>query len=224
MRGSRVTLSGFIEDKRQVIISRLSDNAPTIILSRDEGVYIFSQSFAKAHSTIILAGVGQNFPDIGEWFRWQIDQLVLRWSPNVPRAEKEVEILPRVFHPNTEGVSRVVYADLVLVEIREILQEDVFFRINFLGDVTRFRDTTAIVVSYKAPVSKRNGDDEFEEDEGEDEELVRKDLESVGVGDQTILAEPDAPNRLIRTYLGKKGFLDREKLRRAQYQWVYRSL
>ncbi|HUZ92670.1 MAG TPA: hypothetical protein VNG29_01585 [Candidatus Paceibacterota bacterium] len=226
-----------LDEKKKAIQKRLSDAPPTVVLSRPEGVYLFARELAKIHSTIVLAGAGETFNSIADFFRGRVSDLVLGWGHNVPRADVEGNLLlPAVFHGNLEASGSIAVADIVIVELGNSEEKDYIARVDFLGKVQEFRKRM-VVVNYRAkdePVDEEGddgadaGDDTVKEGMRPD---TREQLAKLNVASPDALEHQDDPkcareflNGLKANYPGRKGFLRRDLLQNKSYSWIYEIL
>ena len=229
-----------LDEKRKAIEKDLASAPPTVILSRPEGIYIFAKEIAKVHSTIVLAGAGQMFIPIADWFRGRINDLISGWGHNVPRADVEGNLLlPAAFHDNHEASGNVVLADIMIIELGNEPEKDYIARVDFLGRVQEFRQGT-VVLNYNAKEDpaeeeEENGkksdsdDDRVKEGMREDtrNELVK--LKCVSLHALEHLDDDPASAKefldgLKTNYPGRKGFLRRDLLMNKSFPWIYEML
>jgi hypothetical protein len=222
-------LRAFIDDKKRIIGRRLSKLPPTVVVSLENGMYVFAPRVAKVHSTIILAGAGNMFPAIETWFREQINNLILHWSVNVPAAESEINLLPPIFSENLHASRNIVEADLVVVEIKKDRHSDFIARVDSQGNISRADEGTSVyTVSYKNPPEDT---DEHEEAAKNGDELrlrLEEEFAALGISRPEAIwgesAAAELAEELRRHYPGEKCFLNRKKFVEKNYNWVYETL
>ncbi len=240
--GNFKSYGALIDDKKQTIRKNLKSSPPLVIMRRPEGIYVFSEKIAKVHSTIVLAGAGQAFHAVADYFRGQITEFVLRWSGKDPDGKTEINLLPPVFYQNVSAGPDILIADLVLVDIEAKKNDDYIARVDFTGDVTDMSDGDLVTVSYKA-LHLDDGKDDISP-EGQDEvdeakfaeesratqrDALQKEFEAMGIGriphgavDEESMAAFRA--ELRRVYPGDRCFLDRRNIQKKRFHWVYQEL
>lgn len=235
-------LRAYRDQKRDVIVDHLSRFSQTFIASFPQGIHIYSPNVAKMHSTIALAGAGQDFSEIENWFRGQIKRLEADWGINVPRAQVEVRLIPPVFRPNLNASREIVHANLLVVEIAEEQCNDYIARVDCMGAITRLKPESFAVIGHKPEPGiddgiRRGGAEGDDEHDQEDVEEVRatdmqtkKELQRMGIDEELLNLNSlsDAGSRLVvaldRLYPEKKVFLDREQLCARNFHQIFTSL
>lgn len=217
----------FVADKQKLVFDRIRESPPMIVVSNDDGVYVFADRIGKVHSTILLAGTGNSFSGIETWFRGQISDLVRGWGPNVPKVKSEARLLPPVFQSNLLPNEYLVYADLILVEMEKEPEHDLVIRVDFLGQETRRVGGGVHFFSHRIEPARDNideSDEERKERKEEEERAVSKELQALGLANKDDLRDDDQLRRAIDHYPGRVVFLNRAKLKSKQFHWVYESI
>lgn len=230
-----VNLRAFRADKKAIVRKELSSGSPTIVVTGEKGILVCAEKIAKVHSTILLAGTGQSFAPMAQWFRNKINQLILEWGPNVPRACREIELLPLLFEPNLDASSEFVYADMLVIEIEETEEKDFIARVDFLGNTVDYSGSNLVVVSYDHDLDideDKHEDDSKSEEDREKEKWQKKidELVSMGIGDRDMFDQIKSGSveafdafveSLVNNYPDRMGFLNRERLAQKQFFWIY---
>ena len=230
-----VNLRAFRADKKAIVKKELSSGPPTLVVAGEKGILVCAEKIAKVHSTILLAGTGQSFTPMAQWFRGKINQLILDWGPNVPKACREIEMLSLLFEPNLDVSSEFAYADMLVIEIGETAEKDFIARVDFLGNVTDYSGSNLVVVSYDHDLDvngDEHEDDSKSEEDREKERWQKKidELVSMGIGNRDMFDQIKADSTeafgafvesLVDNYPDRIGFLNRERLAQKQFFWIY---
>ncbi len=213
-------------DKEERIIEHLEEFPPTIVVSNDDGIYIFANEIAKVHSSIVLAGAGDSFEDIADWFRGEIDKLIINWASNVPKIAIEGrKLLRKIFQNNIQFSKFITYADIVGIEIKENKEADKVFRMNAFGKWTDLSENRVNYISYKT-LAKKSTDkkDKSAYTEKEIKKSVDEEKKRYDINELNILENKQEMEKLIVKYDYMKSFLNREKYLKKEFNWIYEGL
>ena len=212
-------------DKEERIIEHLEEFPPTIVVSNDDGIYIFANEIAKVHSTIVLAGAGDSFEEISDWFRLEIDKLIINWAGNVPKIAIEgKKLLKKIFHNNIQFSKFITYADIVGIEIKENKEADQIFRMNAWGKWTALSAERVNYVSYKTLTRKTEKKEKSAYTAKEIEKAVAEEKKRYDINELDILENKQEVEKLVAKYDYMKSFLSRERYLKKEFNWVYEKL
>jgi hypothetical protein len=242
MERGNFNYGAFLDDKTRVICRDLGKFPPSAIFRCPEGIYVFSSNVAKVHSTIVVAGVGQAFQSITDWFRSQISAFSLQWSGKDPEGRVEIKMLTPIFYTNLSATHDIVFADLLVIEVASRERDDYVARIDFAGNIFDLSRGVVILAGYKSMKSRndieRNSFDEEERDleaqekiereaAEEDARILRKEFEALGIALPDDMSDPQKIAALFASmkekYPGKRCFLERKNVTKKRFNWVYRE-
>jgi hypothetical protein len=215
-----------VRDKQDLILRSFKNDPPTIVISNEAGIYVFSNYLEKVYSSWVIGGTGSNLKEIADFFREKIYDFALTWGRDAPDLRSEKGLLQPIFNANQTPSSVFVYADLVLVELKEEPEEDLIYRLNFLGKEEKLSGNSAIVISYKHQQESENDNDN--DAKGQKEEKIIKEeiysLLNINTAPEDLDLEEylkkDKTIQLLKEKYLHKAFLNRENLRKRKFNWV----
>lgn len=211
-------------DKEERLIEHLEEFPPTIVVSKNDGIYIFANEIHKIHSSIVLAGAGDFLGEIADWFREEINKLIANWGRNVPDIEIEgKKLLKKAFRDNVQFSKFIIYADIACIEIRENKDADKIFRMNPWGKWLKLENGINYI-SYKNIVRKSDKKEKSAYTQKEIENNIKKEKEEYGIGELASLKNDEELQKLIAKYGYAKCFLSREKYNNKEFNWIYEKL
>ncbi len=221
--GYSSSYGAILYDKQNAVKKHLKESPPTIVVRTSKGIYVFSENVAKVYSNIVLVGAGRHCALVSSWFRNQLSDLSLISSPRDPDARTDANLLlPPVFNPNIDFSRDLIFADVVVVEIAKRQNEDYVARVDFLGNIEEHSDPV-FILGYED--DSRHG---RVVDREEERKLLEAAFKKFGVRLPESLKEQEGVESFIlelrAKYPGDKRFLDRDKFRDKQYQWIVESI
>jgi hypothetical protein len=212
------SLRAYLDDKRGVIADQLVGYPPTVVIPSETGIRIFASEIEKVHSTIVIAGAGSDVSALSQYFRDQILKLRQQWADNVPRAEVDGKILFSAFRANVSPNEHLLYADILLVELKPEFGSDIIHHFDFSGRLEKLVPVVPHWVSY------RTLDLDEKNDKREIEKRLYEEMKKYGLKkDDLELELAETVESLSRNYPGKSCFLNRAKLKEKNFYHVFES-
>lgn len=221
--GYSSSYGAILYDKQNAVRKHLKGSPPTVVVRTSKGIYVFSENVAKVYSNILLIGAGRQCPSVANWFRGQLSDLSMVSSPRDPDAQTDTRLLlPPLFYPNTDFSRDLIFADVVVVEIAKKQNEDYVARVDSLGNIEEYGDPVFILrydddVKHNHVVSRE-----------EERKLFDGALKKFGVRlPEGFKEQEDVESFILELrakYPGDKRFLNRDKFRDKQYQWIVENI
>src|SRR3989344_25316 len=214
-----------LSDKETQITDHLEKFPPTIIISNDAGIYVFASEIAKAHSNIVLAGAGNSFDSIADWFRKEVNKLIANWGRDAPDIAIEgKKLLKSVFENNVQYSKYVVYADIMGIELAVEKENDKIFRMNPWCKWKKYPVNQVIPVSYKNMPKRNEKKDKSGYAKNEIEKIIMEEKKEYGIDDCNDLSVPEKLKLFTDKYSEQKCFLNRNKLVKKEFNWIYKKI